>query len=208
MSFFMKHLIIFTITIFLAVACRAQNIEKTNPIIYFDAAIDVPLAGANGLGLSTSLNYQFKNNLVTARIEAFQALASGTVAYSPFTVFPTFKNSGELAEYSLLDGWRTVTRGHSFSISAGISYNDQVFVYQPTGADTQMESYYVGIPFEMDFLWVKIHRKNYYSDSSTPVPARIKFGYSFGFKLSGNVSEHSYIALGIVFVGLGWDRRN
>jgi hypothetical protein len=204
----MKRLIIFTIAIFPTISTYAQDPVKTKPIIYLDAAIDFPVAGVNGLGFSTSLNYQFQNNLVTARIEAFQALASGTVALSPFTVFPTYTNSGQLAEYSLMDGWRTVIGGHSFSISAGISYNDQVFVYQPTGAHIQTESYYVGVPFEMDFLWVKFHRKNYYHDSSTPVPARVKFGYSFGFKLSGNVSEHSYVALGIVFVGLGWDKRN
>jgi len=205
----MKHLLLLPCFIFLfSLAAFGQDSLKlkTNPIVYGDIGFSIPLTGIGGFQFNSSLNYQYKQSLFTLRVAAIQSLTVATAEFSPFTIFPYFKDSGHLTEWSVLYGWRMVDGNHAFSISAGASYNDREIVYYPNRNRQQLEYQYPGLPFEMNVLWFKAHKQKYHIYSLIPVGRPTGFGNSFGFKLSGNVSRYSYASLGIVF-GLGYHRQ-
>jgi len=200
----MKFLFLLNLFILLAIstAFGQDSLKlKTNPIIYGDLGFSIPLAGIGGIQFNSSLNFQHHKSLFTLRVVGIQSFTVATAALSPFTVFPYFKDAGSLVEFSFLDGWRTVDGNHAFSISGGISYNDRVFIDYPNNKRQQTESRYAGLPFEMNILWFKARKQKYHIYYLIPVGRPTGFGHSFGLKLSGNISQHSYVSFGTVF---GW----
>jgi hypothetical protein len=201
----MKQLLALTCFIFLcALRCCAQQQLKSNPVMYLDVGVGAAFSGIDGLSLTSSLNWQHKQNLVTARIAGVLSVTETAAELAPFIAFPFFRDAGHMTEASLMDGWRTVKGGHSFSLSAGISYGSLSIPYYYPNSNRLAETLrykYAGIPFEANVLWFKPRRERYHIYQIFPVGRPTAFGHSYGFKISGNISSHSYASFGVI---LGW----
>ena len=179
----------------------------TNPIIYAEVSIGGAVGKTPGLFFGEEINYQFKNNLFTVRASA--TLESNVtivpIVFLPFPVFEQKTTSGELA---LLYGYRTISKGHSYSFSLGVSIND--FRQNRLDANNtkfQFQTNYVGVPYEFNIKWFKRKKEPltiFYG--LIPIGNPTAFGSSIGFKLGGNISKNSYCALGIT-VGFGWHKQ-
>jgi hypothetical protein len=162
--------------------------EAKHPILYADFGFGASF----GLQGNYSLNYQYNQSLFTFRglgVEAFEAKPANKTHLNLFQ----YRTTSSLGQYALLYGWRfTNNRNHAFSFSAGISADDRTFYhYYTTSQPTdKMESEYAGIPFEANYQWYGR-----------------RFGASFGLKLSGDISQHSFIGFGID-MGLGFHTRS
>ncbi len=191
----MKHLILLSCFIFLC-SLRLFGQDslklKTNPIIFADFEFTPLVVGQNNLQLNGSLNCQVKRSLFTLR---FLGLGNyDEVINTQYT--PEIKNT--LYEVGLLYGLRFIHEYHSLSFSAGLSSNHWIHnvIYQ--GQYQQTDSWYAGLPFEADYIWFKTKtRKN----------KPTGYGGSIGLKLSGTVSEHSFVSFGVVF-GFGFLRHS
>jgi hypothetical protein len=188
----MKYLILLSGFIFLCLfRAFGQDSLKTNPIIFADFEFTPLVAGQNNLQLNGSLNYQVKKSLFTLR---FLGLGNyDEVANSQYV--PEVKNT--LYEMGLLYGLRFINGGHSISFSGGLSFNHWIHNVTYEGKLQRTDSRYAGLPFEADYVWFKAKKRKI---SSTG------YGGSIGLKLSGNVSEHSFVSFGVVF-GLGFFRK-
>jgi len=209
-------LLLTVITFLLATTwrCTAQDttnttpppIVITNPIIYGDVAAGVGIAGAKGPQISTSLNYQFNRNLFIARFVAIADLDLNATSLGPFVALSGIKNNGYLLEYALLYGQRFVKNGHAFSVSLGASANTRVFKFTDNNNQKQrIEEHYIGLPFELNIMWFKATKRRFRIYHIIPVGRPTGFGGSIGFKFAGNISQHSYAALGLVY-GLGYHK--
>ena len=157
--------------------------EHHHPTLYLDFCFGESF-GINGLQGNYSLNYQYERSLFTFRSIGIETFASKDEDPIYFIV-P--KASGSLTQYALLYGWRfTNNRSHGFSFSAGISTNDRFYYYDATNQRVHIEQYYAGVPFEANYEWYTR-----------------RFGVSGGFKLSGDISRHSFVGIG-VDMGLGF----
>ncbi len=198
-----RFLIIIGLIVLFLPFCFGQ--QKTNPVLYTDLGFSAPTAGISGIEFNTSVNYQYDKSLFTFRLAAIKSYTLTAAPPYSFVVFPEFKDAGSLGEVGLLYGRRFVRRGHSFSISAGLSYNNRSYVFYSNNMGQSLQYRYAGVPFEMNILWFKAQKLRYHIYGLVPVGKPTAFGHSFGFKFSGNVSQHSYAAFGIVF-GFGWHK--
>ncbi len=202
----MKHLavILCVITLFIG-KIFAQDTVKTNPIIFGEGYFGAALAGLSGYYLGANFNYQVKNSLLTFRVSTIPDLDLKIL--SPIIPLPYFVDNGHADEYSLLYGLRKVKNGHSFSFSAGVSYNYRlVSTYDNNNQFLyQNQHNYAGLPFELNIKWFKKDKSRYRIYYVFPVGKPTGFGRSFGLKLSGNVSKYSYLAIGLVG-GLGYHK--
>lgn len=183
-----------------------DSLKKTNPIIFLGYALSLP-RNQSGIQGNVDLNYQVKRSLYTVRFVGAAYFDIGTVAISPVNYFPTISNKGGLEEYGVLYGRRFITDGHSFSFSAGLSFNDRTgFEAGPNNQPRPYESYYAGLPFEVTWLTFKAKKRKYHIYGIIPVGKPTGLGHTVGLKLSGNVSQHSYLSLGIV-MGIGYHKQ-
>jgi len=182
-----------------------DSLKKTNPIIFFESCFSMPLTQF-GVQANLALNYQVKRNLYTLRFVGAAYFDVGAVALTPFNYLPRISDRGGLEEYGALYGRRIIKAGHSFSFSAGLSFNDRTgFKAGPDNQPQHYESYYIGLPFEATWLAFKAKKRKYHI-YGIPVGKPTGYGDSFGFKISGNVSQHSYVALGLV-LGMGYHKQ-
>lgn len=180
-----------------------QVAPKSNPIIYTGINIGSGIAGLKGLLLGGEINYQAKAGLFTARLNG---MLNFEVDQIPFVPFPLVHDHGYMREIALLYGLRHIKNGRSLSISAGVSQVMQVAKYKDEdGQRLQVKRNYVGLPFELNILWFKSDKQRWRLFHLIPIGKPTGFGSSYGFKLSGNVSKNSYLALGAV-VGLGYHK--
>ena len=165
----------------------SQKPESHHPALYVDFGFGGAV-GVNGLQGNYSLNYQYDRSLFTVRgvgIETFRTKSSEVTPVNYF-LFP--EASGSLTQYAFLYGWRFTSRfNQAFSVSAGISTNDRFFYYQGSQR-VHIEDHYAGVPFEANYQWFTR-----------------RFGVSFGLKLSGDISQHSFVGFG-VDMGLGFHK--
>jgi hypothetical protein len=180
-----------------------DSLKKTNPIIYLDYGIGFGETGVSGIQFNAGLNYQYKKSLFTVRVINITDLKTSVVVLTPFFALPEIKFNGSLSEYAALYGLRFINGGHSFSFSVGLSMNDRVAL-SPSGQ--HIESTYVGVPFETNVLWFKAKKERYRIYGIVPVGKPTSLGGSVGFKLAGNVSQHSYMSLALVF-GPGYHKQ-
>jgi hypothetical protein len=194
--------------------CTAQDTTKiappiaikTNPILYGDVGLGFGIAGAKGPQISTSLNHQLKRNLFTLRFIAIADLDLNVISIGPFVALPGIKDNGNLQEYALLYGQRFINNGHAFSVALGASANTRVFKFMDTNQQKQrIEEHYIGLPFEVNIMWFKAAKRRFRIYHIIPVGKPTGFGGSIGFKFAGNISQHSYAALGLVY-GLGYHK--
>jgi len=190
------------LTLIYAINSFGQDpLKKMNPVIFFESSFSMPLTQL-GVQANLDLNYQVKANLYTLRFVGAAYFDVGTVALTPFNYFPKISNKGGLEEYGALYGRRIIKAGHSFNFSAGLSFNDRTgFKAGPDNQPQPYESYYIGLPFEATWSTFKAKKGRYY-----PFRKSTAYGDSFGFKISGNVSQHSYVALGVVW-GMGYHKQ-
>ena len=156
--------------------------EHHHPGLYLDFGFGGAFVGIHGLEGSYSLNYENKNSLFTFR-------GLGTIAYTtryteetPFTYFPDYKTSNSLGEYALLYGWRFINQhNQALSVSVGISSDRRTYYYYyPNTPTEKANEYYAGLPFELNYNWFMS-----------------RFGVGGGLKVMGNISQHSFIGLGV-----------
>jgi hypothetical protein len=156
--------------------------EYHHPTLYVDGGLGIVLGGLRGYQANYSLNYQNGLSLFT-----FRGLANGSSKYDPdkFFGYETTGSSGQLA---LMYGLRfNDNHGSAYSFSAGIDHvNRSAYYYDSNNNRTQIEGEYIGVPFEANY---QVYTR--------------RFGVSFGIKLSGDVSRHSFFGLG-VDMGLGF----
>jgi hypothetical protein len=117
--------------------------------------------------------------------------------------FPIFKNTENVDEIAVLYGRRLLGNGHSFSFSAGPSYN----IYYSAGAENSPweRTNRFGLSFEGNVKWFKREKKRMRIYYVIPVGKPTSLGANFGFRLSGNISKTSYIGISMV-VGMGWHK--
>ncbi len=200
----MKPFLVFIVLIVLfSPFCSGQS--KTNPVLYAELGFGTAAAGISGLEFNTSFNYQHNKSLFTFRLAGIKSYTITAAPPYSFVIFPEFRDAGSLGEIGLLYGRRIVRRGHSFSISAGLSYNNRAYEFYSNNTGQSLQYRYAGVPFEMNILWFKARKLRYHIYGLVPVGKPTAFGHSFGFKFSGNVSQHSYAAFGFVF-GFGWHK--
>lgn len=164
-----------------------QKTESHHPAVYIDFGFGGAV-GVNGLQGNYSLNYQYDRSLFTVRSVGIETFRTKSSEVTPVNYFFFPEASGSFTQYAFLYGWRFTSRlNQAFSISVGISTNDRFFYYQGSQR-VHIEDYYAGIPFEANYQWFTR-----------------RFGVSFGLKLSGDISQHSFVGFG-VDMGLGFHK--
>ncbi|WP_419803559.1 hypothetical protein [Mucilaginibacter sp.] len=182
----------------------AQDSVKTNPIIFAELYFGGAVAGLTGLETGGSLNYQFKNSLLTFRASNLSNLDINILA--PIIPIPIITNRNYTNELDLLYGLRHIKSGYSVSFSVGVSYNYHVEkTYDNSYNLTKKSDSYAGLPFELNFKLFKKNKSRYRVYYVFPVGKPTGFGRSFGLKISGNASKYSYVAIGLV-LGLGYHK--
>ena len=197
----MKRFILFLLLIFLfSLNVFSQESLKTNSIIYVDFELTPTVIGLNNMQINSSLNYQVKNSLFT-----FRLLGLGNFDESFNTeIVPDIRNT--LYETGFLYGSRYISGRHSFSFSAGIAADHWVHNVTFQGQYQRTESWYPGLPFEVNYIWFRAKKRKSRIYGIIPYGKPTGFGGSIGFKVSGTMSAHSFMSFGVVF-GLGWHRQ-
>jgi len=179
--------------------------EKTNPIIFIEGMFGGGGGEFSGFVLAATANYQTGKNLFTARVAEHRAtnyteFALGMAGLPIFT--PRMRNT----EYALLYGRRYTKNSVSYSFAGGFSHSmlDTKFRDDDGVARIRTESYQ-GFGYEFNIKWFKADKERYRLYMLIPVGKPTAFGRSFGIKLMGNISEHSYFGLGLTY-GLGWHK--
>jgi len=192
------------------VAQDSLKISKSgNPILFAEGYVGLGGADAMGTIYGLSLNYQFfEKDLITIRYTGYKEYGSNALLLTPVTPFPYFVKTDEIEELGLLYGKRWVNRGHSWSISAGLSYSEMLYVERIDEANYWRERNTVGIPFEVNIKWFKNERKRFRAYYGLiPIGSqRVGFGRSFGFKIAGNISKANYVGFAINN-GFGWHKK-
>ncbi len=181
------------------------NEEVGNPIIYGEFFIGgAGEFGENsGVALGGTVNYQLHKGLFTFRYSFFNQLEGDAVLVTPFIAVPVIREKANNNEFGLMYGPRWVFGNSSLSLSGGISLNGIKIRYEDIEGNSYRETEsFVGFPFEINFKWFKSEKRPYRIFWFFPVGKPTSFGRGFGFKLFGNISNHSYIGLGLV-LGIG-----
>jgi hypothetical protein len=127
-------------------ALYSQTQEKQNPVIFLEETLGGTFGDAGGIAVGIGLNYQVKRNLFTVRY-------TGTAKFnidiiSPLVPLPYPSLNSSLDEVGLLYGQRFINNGHAYSISLGVSYNHFRIYDKSTSARYDVNSEYIGLPFE------------------------------------------------------------
>jgi hypothetical protein len=175
----------------------AQDSLKTNPIIYADFELTPLVAGQDNIQVNFSVNYQLKNSLLTFR---FLGLGNFDERFNT-AVVPAIENN--LFDPGLLYGYRAIRGGHSFSVSGGLSLDHWVHNVTFQDQHTRTDSWYMGVPFELNYIWFRAKKRRTRIYGLIPVGKPGGYGASIGFKVAGDVSQRSFISFGVVF-GMGY----
>ncbi len=177
--------------------------RKTNPVIFADFTVGGAGGSSKGIFINASLNYEFKKNLITARIGAIDDYNVKT--FSPAIPLPVFELQEEIQEYGLLYGRRIVWPNRAFSFSAGVSLNYRHVLQFENNEWGYDRRYHAGIPFEVSIKWFKRNKSPYHIHCVLPVGPPTGLAHSFGFKLIGNVSTTTFVGVGLSW-GWGWHK--
>ncbi|MBZ9631913.1 hypothetical protein LB465_14080 [Salegentibacter sp. LM13S] len=163
----------------------AQNDEQKIPIVYLESFLGGYTGENGGLLWGGVLNYQFSKNLLSLRYSKINDISVSSVVLIPVSNTNAFAD-----EIAVLYGRRKINDGHSLSISLGPSYT----IYASNSLnDLERERIRAfGAAFETNIKWFKKQKRN-------------PFGFSYGIKLSGNVSKNYYFGLSFM-LGIGWHK--
>ncbi|MBC7652257.1 MAG: hypothetical protein H7101_10960 [Deinococcales bacterium] len=121
----MAKLISYSLILSLLLVCTNtySQRDKTNPIIYFEGFIGGALGKAPGFFIGEAINYQYKNNLFTVKASATFELGA-TIVPVVFLPIPVVEQETSAGELAVMYGYRTISKGHSYSFSLGVSINE------------------------------------------------------------------------------------
>lgn len=181
----------------------SQNVEKQNPIIFLDFNLGGFASQSTGFLTGAELNYQLNQNLFSvAYVRRTEINISPLVI--GFVALPILENTENVDEIAVLYGRRLLKEGHSFSFSAGPSYN--AYYYSAGAGNSSWErANEFGLSFEANVKWFKREKKRMRLYYVIPVGKPTSFGLNFGFRLSGNISKTSYLGISLVS-GMGWHK--
>lgn len=150
--------------------------------------------------VGAELNYQQNKSLFSFRYTSTTAMgishsSLGLVALP----FPVLKST--MDEMAVLYGRRTIRQGYSLSFSLGPAYNQYTFY----GNEEQEQTSFIGLAVETNILWFKNEKRRYRIYRIIPVGKPTAFGHSYGFKLSGNISQTWYTGVSFI-LGWGWHK--
>ncbi len=173
------------IIIITGVRATAQNKEDKNPVFYIESFLGPYTGDTGGFLWGGELNYQINKTLLSLR---YSLTADISTSYE--LIFPISNTNAFANEIALLYGRRKINEGHSLSISLGPSYN----IYATNSLyDIQRQRIKAfGAAFETNIKWFKKEKRN-------------PFGFSFGLKLSGNISRNYYVGFSLI-LGVGWHK--
>lgn len=191
------------LSIAFSLSINAQEQKKQNTSILFG---DLYLGLSSNLKSNTallggvSLNYQINKNLLTARYTENIYFDSYVYEDNMF-IFPFILDKAINKELALLYGLRWVFNKTSLSVSGGISTNTHVFkvVEKSSNQLKKIKESDIGFPFEVNFKLFKGRKKPFKILGIIPVGDPTALGSSFGLKIIGNISKHSYIGAGIAY---------
>jgi hypothetical protein len=172
--------------------------EGHHPAVYIDGEIGYAFLGIHGFENSAAINYQGDGDGVLTlkglNISAFKPSDNPYNKDRPI-IFDDLKTNS-LDQVALLYGKRLVDRTNqdALNFSAGIAIESRYFYYYSFSPHSQTRyqnaSTYPGVPLEA----------NYQLFSR-------RFGASFNFKLSGDISKYSFASVGVA-LGLGYHYKN
>jgi hypothetical protein len=167
--------------------------NKSNPIIYIEGFGGISAISDIGVAGGVELSYQYKKNLFTFRYIDITGFKQEIV--SPILPIPIYYETKNDKEYALLYGLRWLQNNHSYSLSAGISYNHFNWndKYIDDNSFVNQENYF-GFPFEANVKWFHSKKRSkLISDVVIP---------SVGIKIFGNISKNSFLGVS-VSIGFG-----
>lgn len=185
---------------------HCQDTIRTNPIIF----AEMVLGGAGSFGeyggflYGGSGNFQFKKNLFTVRYNQNPEFKFKS-AVIPTVGFPYVESKFKNTEIAIMYGKRYVKNSVSYSFSGGLSSNDFETKYKDQNEVYKVSSCNYGFAYEFNVKWFNSKKKRYRIYMIAPIGKPTSFGRSFGFKLLGNVSEHSYLGIAMSY-GFGWHK--
>ena len=93
-----------------------------------------------------------------------------------------------------------------YNFSRGIFTNKYIKGFKNENNEWfQEKKNFIGFPFEFNVKWFKNNKSKYKIYEIIPVGKETGLGNSIGFKLLGNISQHSFIGVGIV-MGIGYHK--
>jgi len=197
-----KKLLFLGFLFLLETNCWSQN--QTNSVVYAELFGGYSGGSSSGWTGGMELNYQYKNNLITARYLGLAELKH----VNNYFFIPYYIDVDKINECALLYGKRYIYGSHSLSFSAGVSYVNREFLinndYKYPIYDTQQS---IGLPFEVNIKWFKRKKQRFrLAYGLIPVGKPTGLGRSIGFKLYGDISKTTFVGLGITF-GLGFHKK-
>jgi len=170
----------------------AQNESIYNPVMFFETFVGGYGGETGGFLWGTEFNYQINKNLLTLRYSKINDISIKNELFAPLVPLPipVSNTNAYTDEIAILYGRRKIINGHSISLSVGPSYN----FYSLNNIDNseKVKINALGVAFESNIKWFKKEKKN-------------PFGFSYGVKLSGNISKNYYVGLSFI-LGLGWHK--
>lgn len=194
------------ILLMLSLGIAAQKpIDKTNPIIFIEGMIGGGGGEFSGFVFGATANYQTGKNLFTARVAEHRATNYTAIALG-LSGLPIFTPRMRNTEYALLYGRRYTKKSFSYSFAAGFSHNTLDTKLRGNDGVVYIDTKsYQGFGYEFNVKWFKSQKEPYRLYMLFPIGKPTAFGRSFGFKLMGNISQHSYFGIGLTY-GLGWHK--
>lgn len=188
--------------LFLLVTCTvfSQEEEKTNPVLFAEVYAGAAGGEAPGMLYGAGFNYQKKKNLYTLR---YTGTLDMGISYAGLGLFPFPVRDGMLDEVAILYGRRRGQENHSVSFSLGPAFNRYRF-YEDDEQKNASSS--IGLAFETNIKWFKKEKRRYRIYGLIPVGKPTAFGTSYGFKLSGNISQTWYTGLSVI-ASWGWHKK-
>jgi hypothetical protein len=179
---------------------QVSKIDKSYYNIVADCFGGLGVGAGGRLAGGFALSGQLKDKVLTFRYTTTSASKRQIDAFALIVPFPVLKQRNKADEYSLLIGKRFSDDNNTYCVSGGISTTQfrAIFYGDQSVVTTKTESY-LGFSFDLE---KRVYIRTYSSDS----PLIRKVVSSFALRLFGNVSNRSYLALGVSF-GLGYQNQ-
>lgn len=194
------------LTLFTFVFLFVFSQQKPNPIIFADGQAGFLIGGGSGFMLSTSVNYQTKGNLYSARYANFTV---GNLAIvHPLIPIPYFNEESATDELGFLYGKRFIYNRSAFSFGAGVGVQfTKNYFLDANNTRFYTKSSQIGLPFQLGIHWFKAQKRRFrVFYGIIPVTKKTSFGRSYGFTLTGTAAKQSYFGLGFN-LGLGYHKQ-
>ncbi|MDT0647527.1 hypothetical protein RM545_12580 [Zunongwangia sp. F260] len=202
------RILLVLISVILFSSCYSQDtIKKTNPVLFGEIILGYggSFGEFGGFAYGGSGNIQYEKHFFTIRHIENPQFQYGAVAIGLIGI-PIVKSKFKNTELALLYGRRYVKNGRSLSFSGGISKNEFEAKFRDENDQSlKVVADHYGFAYELNVKWFKAKKKPYRIYAIIPVTKPTSFGRSFGFKLTGNISEHSYLGVAMTY-GFGWHK--